>query len=277
MCAPVAPEDYSVPRQVMIERSETHRGNCIMYVSASAQRFAIYAAIVTAVLYGIGFWYLTEFIPPPSPRLTAGQVVQLYAEQNFKFRLGVVVCLIAGGFNAWWSVAVAVQMARCERGIPVWALAQFAGGVLGTVLFVAPPLFWGVAAFSVDRDPGLTLLIHEIAFLTLVTPVSFFWIQALPIAVVSFSRTQAAHSAFPRWMGFFTVFMVVSAELGVIAQLFKSGPFAWNGLFTFWIPLSVFAVWFGVLCYTMLKAIGHQAHARTETEPAPSAAQGSWA
>lgn len=235
-----------------------------MYISPSAQRFAIYAAIATAILYGFGFWYLTEFIPPPSPRLSADEVVHLYADQNFKFRLGVVVCLIAGGFNAWWSVAVAAQMARCERGIPVWAIAQFAGGVLGTVLFVAPPLFWGVAAFTVTRDPALTLLIHELAFLTLVTPVSFFWIQALPIAVVSFSRTSVAHSPFPRWMGYFTVFMVISAELGVIAQLFKSGPFAWNGLFTFWIPLTVFSVWFGVLCYTMLKAIGLQASEQSE-------------
>ena len=248
-----------------------------MYINPTAQRFMIWASIAAATLYGIGFWYLTDFIPPPSPTLSADQVVHLYADHNFKFRIGVVACLMAGGFNAPWTVALAVQMARCERGVPIWAIAQFAGGVLGTILFTFPPLFWGVAAFSVDRDPALTLLMHELAFLTLVTPVSFFWIQALPIGIVCFTRTDATHSAFPRWLGYFTVFMVVSAELGVIAQLFKSGPFAWNGLFTFWIPLTVFAVWFGVLDYTMLKAIGRQSDARAGTETSLGAGQRSWA
>lgn len=242
-----------------------------MYASATAQRFLIYSALVGGVLYGIGFWKLTGFIPPPSPTLSAPEVVQLYADENLKFRIGVVVCLIAGGFNAPWSVAIAVQMARCERGVPVWAIAQLTAGILGTILFMAPPLFWGVAAFSVDREPALTLLMHELAFLTLVTPVSFFWLQALPIAFIGLRRTDIAHSAFPRWMGYMSAWLIACAELGVVAQLFKTGPFAWNGLFTFWIPLLAFTAWFSLLSYTMLKAITRQEHAHAESQESVTA------
>jgi hypothetical protein len=52
--------------------------------------------------------------------------------------------------------------------------------------------------------------------------------------------------------------MLMSGEVGVLAQLFNSGPFAWNGLFTFWIPLTVFVAWFFVIAYTMLRAISAQ-------------------
>jgi len=63
--------------------------------------------------------------------------------------------------------------------------------------------------------------------------VTFFWLQALPIAMVSLTKGGDARSAFPRWIGFMTIWMIAAAEMGVLAQLFRTGPFAWNGLFTF--------------------------------------------
>lgn len=67
-----------------------------------------------------------------------------------------------------------------------------------------------------------------------------------------------SHSAVPRWIGYFSLWLTISAECGVLAHLFKTDPFAWNGLFTFWLPLTIFTAWFAMIDYTMIRAIKAQ-------------------
>lgn len=231
-----------------------------MHASASMQRALIWLSVASLMIYGLGFW-LTGFIPPPSPSRGISEVIELYSAHNLKFRIGVVICLVSAAFALPWSVAVSIQMARHEKGIPGWSILQVLAGVMGTLIFMAPALFWGVAAFSVDRDPALTLMMHELSFLALVTPPCFFIFQVLPIAVIGLSRKDDRDSAFPRWLGYVTVWMMLCAEVGVMAQLFKSGPFAWNGVFTFWIPLIMFLVWYTTINVTMFRAISIQERA----------------
>jgi len=48
---------------------------------------------------------------------------------------------------------------------------------------------------------------------------------------------------------------------------FKHGPFAWNGVLAWWIPLTMFFIWFVVMTVLLLRAIAdderQQKHAGT--------------
>lgn len=85
------------------------------------------------------------------------------------------------------------------------------------------------------------------------------------MGIISLSRNNAGteHSPFPRWLGYLTLWMLACAELGTLAMIFKTGPFAWNGFFTFWLPLTIYAVWYTALTTLMLKAITRQERAGT--------------
>lgn len=230
-------------------------------MSTKSQKALIWAGVILSLIYFGGYALLMGFLPPPSPSMGAAEVARMYSQNILQFRIGVVLMVISGGFYLPWTVVISVQMARYEKDIPVWSIMQGLGGALGTALFIAPPLFWGVAAFSPERDPAVTLIMHELAFLTFITPVSVFPLQLVSIAVIGLSKKDDVHSAFPRWVGYFTFWMIVSGECGVAALLFKSGPFAWNGLFPFWLPLILFGAWLSALVFTMLRAIGHQEQA----------------
>lgn len=224
-----------------------------------SQRWILIAGIVLSGLYFFGYAGLMGFFPPPPPNTAAGDVAQIYQHDNMTFRAGVLLMLIAGAFNAMWGLVISVQMAREERGVPIWAILQGIGGVLGAVLFILPALFWAAASFSPERDSALTLLMHELAFLTFITPVAAFPLQAIPIGIVCFAKKTDEHlSAFPRWLGYGSFWMALTAEFGVAAVLFKSGPFAWNGLFPFWLPFGLFGVWLGALFFMLFRAIGRQ-------------------
>lgn len=235
-----------------------------MFISGKSQRHIIWLSIALSVIFSIGY-VMTGFFPPPPPTLSADEVAALYQSDNMQLRVGVVLCLFSGAFLMIWGVVVSAQMARVEKGVPVWAIIQGLAAAMGGLIFTLPLLFVGVAAFIPDRPAEITLLMHQLAFLTLITPVTFFTFQALPVGIIALSKSNAAaeHSPFPRWIGYLTLWMLACAELGLAAQLFMSGPFAWNGFFTFWTPLTIYGIWYTALTRLMLKAITQQEKAGT--------------
>jgi hypothetical protein len=40
-----------------------------------------------------------------------------------------------------------------------------------------------------------------------------------------------------------------------IVPLFKSGPFAWSGIFGFWVPLTVFCIWVSSITWLLVAAV----------------------
>ena len=232
-----------------------------MEINAKSQRALIWTFVALSQVYTWSYVYLVGFWPPPSPALDATQVLQMYAQHNMQFRVGVVLMMLSGAFFLPLIIVISAQMARCEKGYPLWSKLQLTTGTLGTWLFAFPPFLWGVAAFSVERDPALTLLMHEFSWLCFVTPPSYFAMQMIPIGIVSFSKDNDVNSPFPRWLGYLTFWMALTGSFGVAAILFKSGPFAWNGLFPFYLPIAVYSVWLVSICITLFGAIKRQEQA----------------
>ena len=48
---------------------------------------------------------------------------------------------------------------------------------------------------------------------------------------------------FPRWFGYFNIWAATMFTPGSFNVFFHTGPLAWNGVFAFYIPVAVFAVW----------------------------------
>ncbi|MCB2075647.1 MAG: hypothetical protein H6917_16240 [Novosphingobium sp.] len=229
------------------------------HASTRSQRFLVWLTIVLAVVFAISYVGLMRFFPPPPASLSAEEVAPLYSEHNIRFRIGVIFGLISGGFLVPITIVISLQMARLEKGVPIWAILQALTGVVGTVFVWLPVLVWGVASFTAERAPELTLLIHEFGWLLFITPLSLFPMQLLGIIVVAFTKDEPdGHSAFPRWMGYLTAWQLVQSFGGPIAVLFKTGIFSWAGLLPFWAPFALFSAWLAAICYTVLRALRHQ-------------------
>ncbi|MDX8151779.1 hypothetical protein SK069_09255 [Patulibacter brassicae] len=63
---------------------------------------------------------------------------------------------------------------------------------------------------------------------------------------------------FPRWLGFFNLWVGVVMLPDVLIFWFKSGPFAWNGIAPFWVILCAFCVWFLVMSWAVQRAVRQQ-------------------
>jgi hypothetical protein len=80
-----------------------------------------------------------------------------------------------------------------------------------------------------------------------------------PIAVgATILRDRRAEPIFPRWSGYYNIWVGILFIPGAICVFFQSGPFAWNGIFAFWLVIVAFATWVLVQSALMLRAIENQ-------------------
>ena len=118
-------------------------------ISARGQRWMIWVGLALSVVFVYGYVFLMGFFPPPAPTLSAIEVAKLYSEHSLQFRIGVALMLMSGGFLLPWTIVIAVQLARDEKGVPIWAILEALAGTLSTLIFFLPAVFWAAVAAQV--------------------------------------------------------------------------------------------------------------------------------
>lgn len=227
-------------------------------MSTRMQTLSTWSGLVFLTLFGIGFWFIAQFMPPPSPSLDAAAIASFYAESGTAIRIGLVITMISSGFFLPWTAVLTVQMARMQRSSPVLPVIQAVGGGVVVLIVLLPVVFWLAAAFRVDRAPELVQLLNDLGWIMLVATFPAPLMQLFSIGIATLSD-GSAQPVFPRWSGYFNLWMGTLFIPGALIVFFKSGPFAWSGLIGFWVPVAAFALWFVVMTPVLLGAIRRQA------------------
>jgi hypothetical protein len=227
-------------------------------VSERKQEILIWWTLISMTVFGLAYVFLIKLMPLPMPTLSADEVASFYTANSFSIRVGAVITSWTSAFLVPISIVISVQLARLEKGTPVWSILYFAGGILTSIFLVLPPVLWGVAAFTPTRPPEITLVLHEFAILAFVTTTQFFIFYMVAFVVVVLSQTPNSASPFPRWFGFLTIWVATITEVGAVGFLTKHGPFAWNGLFVFWLPFGIGFTWLTLQAFLVLRGLKHQ-------------------
>ena len=206
------------------------------------------------VLYGIFFWGVAGWIPPSPPSWSAAQIAGFYAEHRMSIRVGQLGGLIASTLLfPFWAV-ITGHIARIEgvhRGKPpVLALMQFGGAVLLQVFFALCSMLWIVATYRPELDAATVRVLHDAGWLIFVMVFPAFVMQMLCIGIAAFID-ESPDPIWPRWAGYLNVWVGIGGMGGGLAVFFKVGPFAWNGVIGFYIPISVFTIWLLSMTYLM--------------------------
>jgi hypothetical protein len=241
-------------------------------MSERSQIAVVWWGIGLAILYGVSLVFMLHMVPPPSAMLSADAVAAFYREHGTSIRVGAMIDSWCGAFMLPLSAVIAVQVARVEQG-RIWARLTELGGMAVSIFLVLPPIFWGVAAFTPDRAPEITQIMHQLAVLTLVTTDQFYIFMWVAVMFVCFRATTVRHSPFPRWFGWFTAWTFIMFEAGAVAFVTRMGPFAWDGLLVFWSPVILFSAWLIIMLRLVLKALKRQLLEAQELEAKSGAPQ----
>jgi hypothetical protein len=213
-----------------------------------------YGGGIFLVLFGIGWSLVGRFAPPPmSPMLDAHAVAEFYQSNTNMIRLGLSLVMLACAPMVPFYAALGILIARIERQSPVLAVSQIALGLANVLLFYIPTILWQTAAFRPERDPAVTQALNDAAWLAIMWPFALAAMQNIVVAAAVLSD-QARVPVLPRWFGYLNVWTAISLATGAAIPFLKSGPFAWDGLFGFWLPTVCYLAWIATTSALMIRA-----------------------
>jgi hypothetical protein len=213
------------------------------------------------------------FIVPIPPSNNAAAVVAQYTEDNFRIKAGLVISFMAVIFLLAFGAGIA-GMTKTIKGVPSALISmQTAAYAAGSLIFVIPWIMWQTAAYRLDRAPNEIMLLNDLGWMSFVFPYIAFTAWNFAIAACIFCD-RAETPVYPRWMGYFNIFVGLSFVPDQFIPFFKTGVFAWNGLIPYWIPFVIYGIWILLTTIMSVKAIRREeaeeaaALGRTDAIPA---------
>jgi hypothetical protein len=219
-----------------------------------------WSGIAFIVLLGLGWALVARFFPPQSPSASAAVIAAFYHARPLQIRTGMLITMMGAMFYLPWTALIAVYIAKIEGKFPILAIIQAGCGTLMILAFGLPPMIWATIAFRPDRPPDITQAMNDFAWFYFIAFISPFVFIPICIAIAAFIDKSVA-PMFPRWCGYFNIWFLIFILPGAGAMIFKTGVLAWNGVFSFYIPLTVFFIWFVVMFLVLTAGIKRQARA----------------
>jgi hypothetical protein len=206
-------------------------------------------------LFFIGLLVLAHFVPPLSPNSSAEQITAIYQGETNSIRTGLLLCFLGTMFMLAFGAAIVGQTKRIKGVAPTINTLQTASFACAVLIIIFPIMCWWTAAFRPNGRPAETIqLINDLGWLCFVVGFAPYitWCASVGLAVLS---DTSATPLFPRWAGYLS-FVVALAQMppGLLVY-FKTGPFAWDGVVSFWIPLFDFFPWILVMIVLTVRAI----------------------
>src|SRR5262249_21995204 len=120
------------------------------------------------------------------------------------------------------------QIRRMAHRTPIFSYSIIACAACAPTTFLMASLFWLLAAFRPERDPQLTLLFNDMAWVTCSSQVGFLIAQSVLLALAIFLDRQA-RPVFKRWVAHFNILVAVALVPACFVGLALEGPIAWDG------------------------------------------------
>jgi len=225
-------------------------------MNVRGQMVCAWGAIGFAGMGLLGF-IVANIIPPMSPNLSAEAIAAIYQENTLSMRFGFLLFMTSTGFMCAFVAAVAMQMKRIEGGIGPYTTMQIAAGSLTALIFVVATVFWTGAAFRPNGDPEIIRVLNDLGWIMLLMTFAPFIMQNFSLGLCVLSDGGEI-KVMPRWVGYYNFWTGVTFIPGGMLTFFKTGPFAYDGLFVWWIPFTFFFGWFPVMFFVIRKAIMEQ-------------------
>jgi hypothetical protein len=197
-------------------------------------------------------WLIAGVLPIPLGSESSVQDVVNFYNHDTRVIAGLVlsglgVCLVLP-----LTAVIGVHMVRMEGRTPILTFLQLISGAAVSICLLFPLLLMTTIAFRPDRNPELTVTLNDVAWLLFITPIGPFIVQNVSIGIAILNDKR---QTLPRWVGYVNFWIAFSFIPDPLAFFFHSGPFAWRGIFIFWLALTTYSVFLLVMGLTLRKAI----------------------
>ena len=227
------------------------------------QMAAAWCGLAYAALFGLCWYGIAHFYAPAGASLSPMNLGEFYAQHRDGIILGCTLTCIAAALHIPWTAQLGLMMARIEGPMPLLAICQIMGGALTVAVLSFPLAIWVASAYRPDMDPQIIRAMNDMAWMTFDLTWALTSVQMIAAGLVGLADKSAV-PLFPRW----ACYLSFEGAIGFIGitgvAFFKSGPFAWDGIFAFWVPFLPWVLWFSTFSVYMIADIRRRL---SEVEP----------
>jgi hypothetical protein len=222
-------------------------------VNPKSLRFCAWCGPLVLIIFGTAF-LLGGWVPIHSSTDSAEQVAAFFQNRTVFKQIGVLLMTVSSTLFLLWGGAIASQIRRCERGVPVFTYAMVAlaggGSAIGYVIFLS----WGVAAFRPwTLAPNTLLMLDDLGWFFMLSSIPMYMMWAVVIAA-AISFDQSDHPIFPRWVMHMNIATVILYIPTAFSAFDKTGLFANNGVLGGYLQFAVYFVWEILMSYALFRA-----------------------
>ncbi|KAL4810804.1 hypothetical protein BDV18DRAFT_155417 [Aspergillus unguis] len=232
------------------------------------QYYCAGCGVICSLTFLLGF-VAVDFIGPIKPWWTAEQTARHYQEHTKGVHGGAALLVVSGMFYLPFSAAISYQMHRIPNLHYLVHQLQLASAAAGIWTFILPGIILGVTGYRPYRNAEITQGMSDFFWICALTPWPTFLIQnfAFSYAIIIDERQKPL---FPKEVALANIVAPVlfTPALGMHTTL--TGPVAFNGTLTFWVPGVFFCTQLVVDSVFLSLAIRNEAReGRLEKHDAP--------
>ncbi|MGH2922645.1 MAG: hypothetical protein ACRDKH_01260 [Solirubrobacterales bacterium] len=212
-------------------------------------RYAKYGAatgLIAVVLFVVGFVIVAP--EPPDVSAPAAEVSSYYGDEQDGIRASLVIVSVALFFFIWFLGSLTSTL-RISSGNPRLPSIAFAGGAIGTALFMLTVAAFAAVAFRPDQaTPEVTQAINDLGLVAAAPAAGAFAALFGATALVILRG-----GALPEWVGWLAAVTAVAQLLPLGVIFTDEGAFAADGALGLLVPVIAFVVTVGALSILIMR------------------------
>ncbi|MBI3228114.1 MAG: hypothetical protein HYZ39_24000 [Mycolicibacterium cosmeticum] len=217
------------------------------------QWIAFWTVPVFFNLFGIVFVPLSWMMPPRSPSSTEPQIVEFM--QSHHLLIACAILTLSFGLAPLSNAVYLTQIKRMSVS-PAFRYGVMIGSMTGAMVGMLFPMFcFGLGAFRSGYDPSTLAMLYDFGYLAYIGSLGCFCVMWMCFGLAILLDTN---NILPKWLGYYTIWQYVTELMAAPVWIAKSGPFAWNGLLTFWFAMVLYVSWQIIVYVCIYRAIKNQ-------------------
>ncbi len=241
-----------------------------------SQKIGLWCTFGFALLTVIGWLGIAHFYAP-APGDLGLEATKVWFSDTYRWQtiIGCTIFYIGAGLLTPGSIQFGIMLAKIEGRWPLWSITTAVCGIFISLIIFLNCCGWIVAAYRVETSADVIQSWYDWSWFAFLLGWIYLAIEMIATAVVELMDKRAV-PMIPRWFTWLTIAGAVSLISAAGPAFFKSGPFAYHGLFGFYVPMVVWGTYLIGTSWFMLKELDRSAAPPTahNHNPAMTGARG---
>jgi len=211
--------------------------------SIASQKVGLWCTWIFAALTVVGWLGIAHFYAPLPGDVSAETAKQWFTEEHrWGTIIGCTIFYIAAGLLTPGSIQFGIMLSKIEGRYPLWSITAGVCGIFISLIIFFNACAWIVCAYRVETSGDVIQAWYDWSWFAFLLGWIYLAIEMIATAVVEFQDTREV-PMIPRWFSWLTLADAASLITAAGPAFFKSGPFAYDGLLGFYVPMVVWGTY----------------------------------